>query len=307
MFLADAHCDTLTKALGAGEGLYDFGGHLNFRRLTGAFDGCLQFMAIYYKARPGGMSGLAHDALDFFDNQARKNGHTVRRILCRDDLEADLRGRVGVLLSLEGGELLDGSLENLRAFYERGVRSVCLTWSVRNELGDGTSVEEPHGLTDFGKEVVREMNTKRMIVDVSHASPPTFWDAVELSAAPVIASHSNAYGIYPHRRNLTDAQLRAIGGMKGFVGFNMYPEFIAGGEAGEDMMIRHIGRMLDMAGEDCVGLGCDFDGIERTPDGYGSVSELPKLYRRVEKEFGTDVAAKVFWGNLVRVVKEILG
>ena len=306
MYMADAHCDTLTGALGAGEGLRGFRGQLSLQKLTSAFDGCLQFMAVWFRKREN-MSVLAHKALAFFEAEMRGNGDIMRPVLGKSDLEADPRGRVAALLSLEGGEFLDGRLERLEAFYGRGVRSLCLTWNGRNELGDGAGVDEPRGLTDFGKEVVRGMNALGMIVDVSHACAKVFWDALELSGRPVIASHSNAHAVCPNRRNLGDDQLKALGEKRGFVGFNMYPAFIAAGEpATEDMMIRHISHMLDVAGEDCVGLGCDFDGIERTPEGYGSVAELPRLYGRLESEFGTELADKIFYRNLVRVVKEII-
>ena len=306
MYLADAHCDTLTGAMASGEGLYGFGGHLSLQKLTASFDGCIQFMAVWFRSQEG-MPALAHGALDYFDAQRRKNGDILRLILGKDDVDADPRGRVHALLSLEGGDFLDGKLENLGVFYYRGVRSLCLTWNGRSALGDGAGVSEPRGLTDFGKEVVRNMNALGMIADVSHASALVFWDALEISASPVIASHSNAYGVCPNRRNLNDAQLRAMGEAGGFVGLNMYPPFISGGEtADEDMILRHIRHMLAAAGEDCVGLGCDFDGIDATPEGYGSAADLPKLYHRLVREFGGNLTDKIFYGNLKRVVKDVL-
>lgn len=307
MILADAHCDTITYAMDKRESLFNCSGHLNLKKLESAFDGCMQFMAVWIQKSEGApMKKLAIDALNYFYEQKNLYASAMRLILNKKDAEVGLTKQVGILLSLEGGELLEGELENISMYYEMGVRSICLTWNGHNELGDGVMVNNACGLTEFGKEAIREMNSLGMIVDVSHASKHTFWDAVEFSTFPVIASHSNAFAVCPHIRNLDDAQLRAIGEKRGFAGINMYSDFIAEDGASEYWILKHIEHMLRVAGEDCVGLGCDFDGIERTPEGYNSVSNLPKLYNRLENTYGVKLADKIFYKNLIRVVRTCL-
>lgn len=301
MLFADAHCDTLTYAMSRQESLYGCSGHLSLQKMEEAFDGSMQFMAIWQQ-KPEGIPKKDYviGVLDYFDGQ--KKAYAIRLILDKKDAEAPLTKQTGVLLSLEGGELLDDSIENLDLYYARGIRSFCLTWNGPNELGDGVLVSNPRGLTELGREVVRRMNDLGMIVDVSHASKPTFWDAIECSAAPVIASHSNAFAVCPHVRNLDDAQLRAIGEKNGFAGINLCSDFIAESGASEYWILKHIDHMLRMAGEECVGFGCDFDGIKMAPEGYGSVSALPKLYPRLADAYGTELADKIFYKNLMRVV-----
>ncbi len=131
------------------------------------------------------------------------------------------------LLGLEGGHAIENSLALLRIFHHLGVRYMTLTWANNNAWADSSGAEPEHnGLTAFGREVVREMNRLGMMVDVSHVSDKTFWDVLDVSAAPVIASHSCARALTQSSRNLTDDQLRAISRHGGVVMVNFYPAFI---------------------------------------------------------------------------------
>ncbi|MEO6923806.1 MAG: dipeptidase, partial [Bryocella sp.] len=148
-------------------------------------------------------------------------------------------GHFCILLGIEGGHSIENSLDILREFHAHGVRYMTLTWSNSNEwaessgdiptsetLGNPTA-PTPRGLTDFGREVVREMNHLGMMVDVSHVADSTFWDVLQTTHAPVIASHSSARALTPAPRNLTDEQLRAIATNNGVVMVNFYPSFIS--------------------------------------------------------------------------------
>src|SRR5258706_650445 len=136
------------------------------------------------------------------------------------------------LMGAEGGAMIEGSIEKLENLYNRGVRYLGLTWNTSNEIGvsarDETERGRKGGLTSFGKEVVKKMNELGMLVDVSHLGETAFWDVVETSNAPIIASHSCVYNITPHYRNLTDDQIKAIAKSGGYIGVNFYCKFLDG-------------------------------------------------------------------------------
>jgi membrane dipeptidase len=166
--------------------------------------------------------------------------HPTNLQLCltpADILAAKAAGRFAVLLGLEGGHAIENSLALLRTFHRLGIRYMTLTWANANDWAD-SSGEPPvhHGLTPFGRDVIREMNALGMMVDVSHVSDQVFWDVLEVSSAPVIASHSSARAITPAPRNLTDDQLRALAAKGGVALVNFFPAFIdqAWGKAWDD-------------------------------------------------------------------------
>ena len=187
----------------------------------------------------GGQKGVAGEALA----EARRRIDAVHRLVGRNPGELgfattarEIRdhvaaGRVANLMGVEGGHIIENDLENLREFHRRGVRYMTLTHSFHTEWADSSGtradVEPRHGgLNAFGEQVVREMNRLGMMVDVSHVSDDTFWDVLEVSEAPVIASHSSVRAVARHRRNLDDAMLRALAKNGGVVMINFYPAYI---------------------------------------------------------------------------------
>jgi membrane dipeptidase len=138
-------------------------------------------------------------------------------------------GKFVGLMGGEGGNMVEGSMENLETLYSRGVRYLGLTWNTSNAIAISARDEnngKPGGLTEFGKSVVKRMNELGMLVDVSHLGETAFWDVAELSNAPIIASHSNVYNLAPHFRNLTDEQIKAIAKSGGYIGINFYNKFL---------------------------------------------------------------------------------
>jgi membrane dipeptidase len=150
----------------------------------------------------------------------------------KDLQEAVKLHKLGAMLGMEGGHMMEDDLNKLDALYKRGVRYMTLTWNnspswATSALDETTQSNLPHkGLTDFGKQVVRRMNELGMLVDLSHTGEQTFWDAMAISTKPVIASHSCVYNICPHRRNLKDDQIKAIGKNGGVIHLNFYAGFI---------------------------------------------------------------------------------
>jgi membrane dipeptidase len=210
-----------------------------------------------------------------------EKGVKVNRILSKKDLEKLPNPDFNALLAIEEGGALDGSLEVLRVYYELGVRCMTLVWSNRNDIADGVNEEcSKSGLTMFGRQVVAEMNRLGMAVDVSHISTYGFWDVLEHSTKPIIATHSCAYSLCDHPRNLRDDQLKALAKTGGFVGINFAGQFLEKdfNDACIESVYRHLAYMMDVMGsDDYLGFGSDFDGIERKPQGLNSPADFPKL------------------------------
>ena len=227
----DTHADTPQRFLDEG---WDFtsplaGGHIN---LESARRGNLaaEFFAIWVEPsqHAGRFATRAFELADATLEQVRR--HPAELQLCltpADILDARANGKFAVLLGLEGGHSIENSLGLLRTFHRLGIRYMTLTWANNNEWADSSGDTPVHnGLTDFGREVILEMNRLGMMVDLSHVSDKTFWDVLETSTAPVIASHSSARAITSSHRNLTDEQLKALAAKGGVALVNFYPAFI---------------------------------------------------------------------------------
>lgn len=233
-------------------------------------------------------------------------------------------GRIAALMGLEGGHAIENDLAHLRDFHARGIRYMTLTWSTTNEWADSSGDGARHGgLSPFGREVVREMNRLGMLVDVSHVSDETFWDALEVTQAPLIASHSSARALVDHPRNLSDDMLRAVAENGGVVMINFAESYVDPRKAGvwptirfwllhlgwEDtpfeMLVDHFDHAIRVAGVDHVGLGSDFDGTLFLPAGMKDVADLPNLTAALlERGHSPEDVRKVLGENVLRVLEE---
>ena len=197
----------------------------------------------------------------------------------------------------------------LEVFYWQGLRAIGLTWNHRNELADGLGVQSDYGLTPFGREVVKRMNTLGMVVDLAHINEAGFWEAMALSTDPVIVSHANAKALCGHRRNMNDAQLDAIRDKGGFIGMCFAPSFLTENpsDAKLEDVIRHIDYICERIGPEHVAFGSDYDGIESTPEGLEDVSCFPKILARLEAlGYSAEDRQKIAHGNVVRVYRHVL-
>ena len=239
--------------------------------------------------------------------------------------------KVGFLLALEGSGAIGSDFSRLRNFYRLGLRLITLTHNEQNLFADGLGVEPPRGLTDLGKKLIHEMDEMGIIIDLSHASEPTFWDALKYSKNPVITSHSNAKTICNNVRNLSNDQIKAIGNKNGVIGINFVGQFIDNDPKNTsiDRLIDHVDYIVDLIGIDHVGLGPDFldyvveDKVELFdtssketknepvemiyPKGLEKVSGFPKLFRALEKRgYSQGDIKKIQGENFIRVYKDIL-
>ncbi len=308
----DAHCDTLYAIMeGQREDLGPSDiGHVDVPRLrAGGVD--VQFFACWipseYKPDRGLKAALKLLDIAHLELERRED---ILLILSRADVDrARAEGKVGVLLSIEGGEAVEDDLAYLRTLYRLGVRSICLTWNQRNLLADGVAeAETGGGLTNLGREVVREMNRLGMIVDVSHLSEAGFWDVLEVSSHPVIASHSNARAVCPHPRNLSDDQIRALAQAGGVMGMNFSRLFVDPKRHTLERVLDHIDHVVELVGPEHVGLGSDFDGIDETPEGLEDVSRMGNITAGLlARGYDEESVRLILGGNFLRVMERVMG
>jgi membrane dipeptidase len=222
-------------------------------------------------------------------------------------------GRVAAILHLEGAEPLAPDLSDLETWYARGLRSIGLVWSRANAFAEGVPFRFPSspdtgpGLTTAGRELVRRCNDLGIVVDVSHLNEAGFWDVARVSSHPLIATHSNAHALCASTRNLTDAQLDAIGASGGVVGVNFAVSFVRedGGQVAAtplEEIVRHVAYIADRIGSDHVAFGSDFDGA-LVPEALDGIAGLPKLVAALRAGgFDDQAVAKVTHRNWLRAL-----
>ncbi|MEW6624702.1 MAG: dipeptidase [Bacillota bacterium] len=307
--IADCHCDTLLK-VNAGEANFINPGncHIDLPKMKKAGI-MMQFMAIYVHSHFKPQSALRRSlelVKTFYD---LLNNPEVMHIRYKEDLDLLLENypnHVGLLLSLEGAEPIE-NMDILDIAFILGVRSIGLTWNIRNMLADGIDESSTKGgLTSFGKQVIKRMNQLGMLVDVSHISEAGFWDVIRVANAPIIASHSNCYALCPHLRNLKDEQIIQIAETKGFIGITFYPEFI-GLNKDLDSIVDHINYVVNLVGIEHVAIGSDFDGAKFTIKGLEDASQYHNLIRKLyDKGYKTDEVQRIMGYNIINTLQRIL-
>ena len=232
-----------------------------------------------------------------------------------DIVKNDARGLVSSILTVEDGVTLDGKIENVDDYFNKGVRMVALTWNYENSLGyPQNSDPEKHalGLKPFGIDCVRRMNELGIAVDVSHLSEGGFWDVAKNSKKPFIASHSCCRALCDISRNLTDEQLRAVADSGGVVGLNYCNYFLHPVADREDSftaiseLLRHLRHMVNIAGTEAVALGSDYDGIGSRLE-WGGCAGQQSLAEAIIGAFGVDTGEKICHKNALRALRDIIG
>ena len=248
-------------------------------------------------------------ALDGFGFFLREAEHSTEEIIivraAADITRAHDEGKLAAVLAVENSDGLDQSIYPLSAFYELGVRSVTMTHSTRSWAADGCEVENGSGLTAFGKSVITEMNRLRMLVDVSHLNDRGFWETLEHSKSPVMATHSCCRALCGNARNLTDEQLEALSAAGGVVALTFVPQFIDDSAPTIDGLIDHIEHAIKVAGIEHVALGSDFDG-------GGTLVEDALVYPQItelllQRGLSEDDVRKVLGTNHLRILSQVIG
>lgn len=292
----DAHCDTITKVLETGGTLLKNDYHLDLTRLS-AYSPSAQFFAIW--------GGRYEEKAALLKSELSGHASFCRSI--SDARTAAKEGKIAAFLSVEGMEQLDCSIERLRrAHDEDGVVLVNLCWNDDNALA-GSVMDSGSGLTALGRFFVPDAQAMGVALDMSHASERTFWDVLELSTKPVIASHSNSAAVcstFP--RNLTDAQFKALVKIGGGAGINLCADFIAP-NADIDDILRHIEHFLALGGEHSIFVGADLDGIDAAPRGIDGVQDMGKIYEALLRQnYSEDLVRDIFYYNLMNILERTI-
>jgi membrane dipeptidase len=329
--VVDTHIDT-TMMLGR-EG-WDFmvrhqpvkgedSNHVDLPRIKeGGLDAA--FFSIYMPGTITGAEAVKRSLIliDHVRSLAEKHPNEIVLATTAADVRAAHKaGKFAALMGMEGGHMIDDSLAVLRDYQRLGVRYLTLSHSVNTNWSDSSGDTPKHnGLTDFGKDVVRELNRLGMLVDISHVSDKTFWDAMETSKAPLVASHSSLRSISGHPRNMTDDMIRALGGKGGVIMINYSRSFLSDElyQAGLnnvpmaqrptvswEKIVEHIDHAAKLVGANHVGLGSDFDGTT-VPDGMDDVSMLPKITAALlDKGYSEQDVKNILGENILRLLEKV--
>ncbi|MCS6952851.1 MAG: dipeptidase [Bryobacterales bacterium] len=354
LLIVDTHNDVTSRTVeGFDLGRPDGRGHTDLPRLRAGNVGAV-FFAAYVAAGYAAQGRAAHRALEMIDTIRhdivdRHPTDFVLALTAADVERAHREGKIAALIGIEGGHAIEDSLRLLRSFYRLGVRYMTLTHSNTNNWADSSGDEDDprvkrhNGLTAFGRDVVREMNRLGMIVDISHVSDKTFWDVLETSRAPVMASHSSCRSLANIARNMSDEMIVALAKKGGVIHINFGCEFVSQASASaspwanRDLarklreipdaaaraaairkaaaempratmadVVAHIDHVVKLAGVDAVGIGSDFDGVGCTPEGLEDVSKFPNLTRALlERGYSESDIRKIYGGNTLRLMREV--
>ncbi|MBQ9330780.1 MAG: membrane dipeptidase [Oscillibacter sp.] len=284
----DGHCDTLSRCLRTGESLLETAGQCDLRRLS-AYRPFGQIFAIFRDGEGCPPEELTEDArrqAALFERERRRYPELMARCA----------------LSVEGGELLACDPERLAEAGSWGVRAVNLTWNHENALSGSHRESPERGLSDRGREFVRQGQALGILMDVSHLSDAGFWDLADMTAGPILASHSNSRALCPHTRNLTDDQFRAVRDSGGVVGINLYTAFV-GGDGSMEALLAHFDHFLALGGERTVALGSDWDGGITGAGGIAGAEDMVRLAEAMERRgYGAALIRDIFYNNLARLL-----
>jgi len=315
IFICDAHVDTLSKMLKFGRDRLEeipAASQVTSRRLRQSPVGLIVlacFTEKYDRSFPPALRTLK--MIDLAYSIAQDHDDWLELVSDSKGFERVRRAdKMAAVLSLENGIAVEDDISLLRIFHRLGVRLMSLTWNHRNRLGDGVGKPRSRrGLTKFGREVVGEMERLGIIIDVSHLNEQTFWDVMESTGGPVVATHSNAYSVRPYPRNLTDDQIRAIANRKGFIGLNFCSVFLRKStRATIADVITHARHIATIGGPDVVAIGSDFDGISDPPTGLEHIGKLGALLKQLERVgFSQNEIRKLAHGNFLRVFRAVCG
>ena len=307
----DFHCDTALVLLGddlnqAGS-LRKNNGHIDLERAV-KLGGYAQCFACFTTDIPELLHGISpivlfERELATIQREVDKNSDLISIAYSVDEIEENrANGKMSAILTLEGTAGIDYNPALLEDLWAIGFRVTSLGWNEKNPL-TGSNVTGG-GLTDLGREYVREAQSLGMRIDVSHISDEGFWDILKITDAPIIATHSNSRAVHNHSRNLTDDMFRAIRETGGVAGYNACRDF-TGENPNLDTVCDHILHFLELDPDGKhIALGGDLDGVEAMPDGFEGVQSYPALARKLlDRGLTEENVMDIFWNNAIRVMK----
>lgn len=318
MRLVDMHCDTIWKLMDLDQcgDLMENHCSVNISGMKEA--GTLaQFFACFtnVKDHAGGYDecyGHVFEMIQFMEEQVEKYGGELSFATSYKELIRNKHaGKISVILTVEEGGILNGSLARLDELYRKGVRLMTPIWNYENCFGYPNSRDcsvMERGLKPFGIEAIQRMGEKGMIIDVSHASDGTFQDILAYAKGPVVASHSNCRELCNHPRNLTDEMLKALAEIGGVAGLNFYGPFLGTANASMiEEMTAHVLHMIRCGGSSLPAIGTDFDGFDgiEKPD-IPKIENMERLWVALKKKGVSESQLDQIWGgNALRILKNL--
>ena len=309
----DLHCDTALVLLG--QSLNEAGSlgknqlHIDLERAAG-LEGYCQCFACFttpMMQQEQGVSPIVlfERELATIQREVDRNKGLISFAYSMAEVERNReKGKMSAILTIEGPAGFDFDPELLENLYQIGFRVTTLGWNEQNVL-TGSNVTGG-GLTEKGKAYVREAQRLGMLVDVSHISDEGFWDIIDCTQAPIVATHSNSRRVWDHSRNLTDEMFRAICRTGGVAGINQFEEFL-GEHSTLDTVCDHIFHFLELdpSGKH-IALGGDLDGCDRLSRGFEGIQSYPALAERLlERGLGEEIIRNIFWNNAMNVFRVV--
>jgi membrane dipeptidase len=288
--------------------LASYMGHVDLPRMREGGLGAQIFGMWTLPYPEGGCAASIHRQLDALDKAVAASPEQIVRCRSAADIRAArAAGRIAALAGIEGGQALEGSLDELDRFAARGVRSLGLLHFTANAIGRpafGVGASRTGALSGFGRDVVERCNQLGVLVDLAHISRAGFFEAVERSRDPVVVTHTGVAGVHRRWRNIDDEQIRAVADSGGVVGILFAPQHL--GKGGIDGVCQHILHVLDVGGEDVPALGSDYDGFVVPAKGLEDVARLPALTAALaERGVPLRVLAKILGENALRVLDAV--
>lgn len=310
--ILDLHCDTALELLGTDlqprRTLRSNPGHIDLERAKG-LDGYAQCFAMF--TYPGFTEEFGRPVPEVFDaavsnllRELESNGDLIRQARSADEIRAnDAAGKMSAILTIEGPAGFDFDPGRLEQLYALGFRISTLGWNEKNVLSG--SNQTGGGLTELGRTYVRECQRLGILVDVSHLSDEGFWDIMDITEKPVIASHSNSRAVCGHPRNLTDEMFSAICRTGGTAGINLYTAFLGDGKVTFDTVCDHIFHFLELDPDGThISLGGDLDGCESVPEGFAGVESYQLLAEHMMRRgLSEQTVRNICWNNAMGVME----
>lgn len=297
MKVFDLHCDTLYKAVTMSHGFscsdYEVQTDVDFEKY-------LQCFAVWIPDDLSVKQGrsLFDKAKSTLIQECKK--YDIKLINSLKKIKKSNCKKLG-MFTLENCKIIDNDISYIKYLAESNIKIATLTWNDKNCIGDGAMVQNPTGITEFGKKAVCELENQGIVIDVSHASDKLFYDVCEIATKPFIATHSNSRSVTAHRRNLTDEQAKIIFENGGIVGLNFHNAFLNNEpeKASIDDILKHAEHFLSLGGENSLCLGADFDGgnLPRDIENNRNLYDIYNIF--LQKNYSKAIIDKIFYENAV--------
>lgn len=282
--------------------------HIDLSRIKDGGVNCLTF-AVYvpFHIHTGNYFEETLNMVNHLEEFAERNIDALEIARTASDIERIIRvGKLAATIAVEGGHILDGKIENLETLKQKSVLYITLTHLHSNNIAESSflKLHRARGLTDFGREVVMEMERLGILIDVAHCSERAFWEILEITDAPIIYTHGGVRRYCDMERNLSDAQIKAISERGGIIGITFFPLYLHKWSlfGGIPLFIRVLEHIADIAGIDSVAIGSDFDGWIWTLRGVKDISDTWRVVEALRRTFNEEEVKKILFENFRRIL-----